>query len=309
LLADGHRVVAIDNFDGYYSPRRKRRNVASLVQHPEFKLVECDYGDRLAVTDVLKAETFDVVLHLAGQSGVRSSVDDSLPYERANVGNLIPFLEAVREFGPKKLVVASSSSVYGKTTPLPFKEDAPCLDAHSPYGASKRAAEIFLATYCTLHGFKLNIIRPFTVYGPRQRPDMALGTFMRLTLTGEPLMFFGDGRATRDYVYVTDVVNGLIAALTTFNSDYSIYNLGSGTKISLSEVLEQVEVITGKKAVVDKFPSQRGDLEHVCADISKAQQELNYAPKVSWREGLEKTMSWVENDLRIEAATSPPKKK
>jgi len=302
LLAAGHTVVALDNFDDYYSPKRKRRNVAAALQHSNYKLVEFDFGDRVAVGELLQAEKFDAVLHLAAQAGVRLSIYDPLKYERANVSNLISLLEAMRQYGPKKIVAASSSSVYGNSTPAPFREDAPCLQPQSPYGASKRAAEIFLGTYHTLYDFKVILVRPFTVYGPRQRPDMAIASFARMILVGETITLFGDGSSARDYTYVADVAGALVTALETFPVEFGIYNLGGETPVTLSDLVAQLEQATGKQARIERQPAQPGDVERTCADISKARKDLAFDPKVKLAEGLQQTVEWVRQELRLEGA-------
>ena len=317
LLSQGHFVVALDNFDGFYSKARKRRNIEEAKKHENYRLVEGDFGDRLEVSKLLQEHNFDAVMHLAAQTGVRPSIDDSLKYERNNVRNLIALLEALREHGPRKILAASSSSVYGNKTPSPFREDAPCMATCSPYAASKRAAEIFLATYAELYEFKITVVRPFTVYGPRQRPDMAISTFTERIYQNEPITLFGDGTSSRDYTFVTDIVAGLSAAVQKLvvqasslqtpdagkmpaPQSYTVYNLGNETPVSLSEVLAKIEHIIGRKAEVQRMPMPRGDVDRTCADISKARKELGYAPQIKLDEGLEKAVTWVRRELRHE---------
>jgi len=303
LLERGHGVTALDNLDPYYSPESKRQNLAAAQANPNFRLVEGDYGDRLAVTKLLQAGRYDVVLHLAAQAGVRPSIQDPLKYERVNVGNLVSMMEALRDQGPRQIVAASTSAVYGNTTPVPFREDAPCLQPLSPYAATKRAAEIFLATYAQLHGFKVIIVRPFTVYGPRQRPDMAIASFARKILLGQTITLFGDGSSARDYTYVSDIVGGLLDAIELFPVDFGIYNLGGSSPVTLSELVAALEKATGKKARIERAPMQAGDMERTYADITKAAEELGYAPKVTLDEGLAKTIEWVKGELRREGHT------
>jgi UDP-glucuronate 4-epimerase len=307
LLAHGHAVVAVDNFDPFYPEERKRRNVAGMLTNSNFRLVEGDFGDRIAITKLLETERFDVILHLAAQAGVRPSLTDPLKYERVNVGNLISLLEAMRQCGPMKIVAASSSSVYGNSTPSPFREDAPCLEPLSPYAATKRASEIFLGTYAQLHKLKAIVVRPFTVYGPRQRPDMAIATFARKVLLDEIITLYGDGTTARDYSFVSDIVAGLDAALrkigTVTEGDwpcFSIYNLGGGKPVSLNDMVSTLEKVTGKKARIERAPMQPGDVERTCADISRVAQDLGYDPKVGLEEGLTYTVSWVKGELQRE---------
>jgi len=300
FLGQGFRVTVLDNFDPFYPPEQKRRNIAAALTHPNYRLVEGDCGDRLSVSRLLQAGKFDLVLHLAAQAGVRPSLVDPLKYERVNVSGLIALLEALREHGPRRLVVASSSSVYGEATPSPFREDAPCLEPLSPYAATKRAAEIFLGTYHQLYGFRVIIVRPFSVYGPRQRPDMAIAAFARKILLGETVRLFGDGSSARDYTYVSDIVAGLAAAVERFPVEFGIYNLGDSTPVSLSELILALERAVGKTAHVLREAMQPGDVQRTCADISKAGKELGYAPKVGLAEGLARTLDWVKGELRRE---------
>jgi len=300
LLALGHRVVAIDNFDPYYPPERKRRNIATALTSPNYTLIEGEYGDRLALSKLLQAELFDVVIHLAAQAGVRPSIENPLKYEHVNVRSLIALLEAMRDYGPRKIIAASSSSVYGNVTPAPFREDAPCLQPQSPYGASKRASEIFLGTYSALYGFKTIVIRPFTVYGPRQRPDMAIAMFARKILLGETITLFGDGSSSRDYTFVGDIVDGLCQAVERFPVDFGIYNFGGDAPISLSDLVKELEIATGKTAKIERKEMQQGDVERTSADITRARRDLGFNPQVSIKEGLARTVAWVREELARE---------
>jgi len=298
FLAQGHRVVAIDNFDPYYPEARKRRNIVEALKNPQYRLVQCDYGDRLVVSKLLQEEGFDVVLHLAAQAGVRPSIENPLKYERNNVGNLIAMLEAMREHGPRKIVAASSSSVYGNNTPAPFREDAPCMLPMSPYGASKRASEIFLGTYCGLYGFAATVVRPFTVYGPRQRPDMAIALFTSKVLAQQTLTVFGDGSTARDYTFVSDIVAGLAAAVEKCSEGIQIYNLGNGKPHTLNELLATVEKATGQKAIIQRKPLQPGDVERTMADITRARADLGYTPQVGLEEGVSRTVAWLKEEQK-----------
>jgi UDP-glucuronate 4-epimerase len=296
LLERGHTIVALDNFDPYYSPERKRGNIAAALLNPRFRLVQGDFGDRACVTALFKHERFDHVLHLGAQAGVRPSITDPLRYQQVNVAGTITMLEAMREFGPKKIVAGSTSSVYGNVTPVPFREDAPCLQPLSPYAASKRSMEIFLGTYCALHGFQAAVLRFFTVYGPRQRPDMAIAPFSKKLLTGETITLFGDGSSSRDYSYVSDIADGITSALEKTPEGFGIYNLGGEHPVTLNELLAALEKATGKKAVIQRAPMQQGDVDRTFADISKARSVLGYDPKVPLHEGLARTVEWVKEN-------------
>jgi len=300
FLGQGHRVTALDNFDTYYPPEQKRRNIAGALAHPKFRLVAGDCGDRQLVSSLLQGGKFDLVLHLAARAGVRPSIADPIQYERVNVQGLIVLLEALRAHGPRKLVAASSSAVYGDVTPPPFREDAPCLQPLSPYAATKRAAEIFLGTYHQLYGFQVIIVRPFSVYGPRQRPDMAIAAFMRKILLGQTVRLFGDGSSARDYTYVSDIVAGLAAAVERFPVDFGIYNLGDSSPVSLNELVAALERVICKTAKVAREPMQPGDVNCTCADLTKAGRDLGYSPRVGLAEGLRRTLEWVKGELRRE---------
>lgn len=345
LLTEGHAVTGLDNFDPYYDPALKRRNVAralhefgsgdpparpaapaaapgpsfllpssegstagftsassarpGAILRPVYRLVEGDLGDASLLDRLLSEEKFDAVVHLAAQAGVRPSLADPLRYERVNVAGLLVLLEALRRHGPPRLVAASSSSVYGDVTPAPFREDAPCAQPQSPYGASKRAGEIYLGTYARLYGFRTVVVRPFTVYGPRQRPDMAITSFARLILRGETLTLYGDGSSARDYTYVEDIVDGLLGALACPVA-FGVYNLGGEHPVSLADLLARLERILGRKALVRREPLQPGDVTRTCADLTRARKDLGFSPKVPLDEGLRRTVAWVKEELARE---------
>jgi len=298
LLDERHSIVGVDSFDPYYDPAIKRRNVAHLKARfgdAAFKLVEGDFGAPALLNDLFSHNQFDGVIHLAAVAGVRPSIEDPLRYFRTNVEGFVNLLEALRKHGPKRLVAASSSSVYGNDTPAPFREDAPCAMPEAPYPATKRAGELFASTYARLYGIKIAVMRPFTVYGPRQRPDMAIAPFAKSILAGAPITVFGDGSSSRDYTYVSDVVDGFIRGLDAPNP-FGIYNLAGGRAVSLNDLIAALESATGKKAQVTRLPMQRGDVERTSADLTKARAELGYAPKVSLEEGLRRTVAWVKEN-------------
>jgi UDP-glucuronate 4-epimerase len=299
LLAAGHAVTGLDNFDPYYDPAIKRRNVAAALADPGYRLIEGDFGDAALLERLLPEGRFDAVIHLAAQAGVRPSLVDPLKYERVNVAGLIVLLEALRKHGPRKLVASSSSSVYGNTTPAPFREDAPCVQPQSPYGASKRAGEVYVGLYAQLYRFRAVVVRPFTVYGPRQRPDMAIASFMRAILLGETITLYGDGSSARDYTYVDDIVAGLLGALA-FPVDFGIYNLGGEHPVSLAELVHALEGVVGRPARVRHEPMQAGDVERTCADLTRARRDLGFAPRVPLEDGLRRTLAWVREELARE---------
>lgn len=306
LLAEGHAVTGIDNFDPYYDPAIKRRNAEAALKagggadgQAAYRLVEGDFGDRALLDRLLSERTFDAVIHLAAQAGVRPSIEDPQKYVRVNLANLVVLLEAMRAHGLKRIVAASSSSVYGNVTPAPFSEDAACAQPQSPYGASKRAGEIMLGTYAQLHGFRAVVVRPFTVYGPRQRPDMAIAAFARKILLGEPITLFGDGSTARDYTYVSDIVDGLLGALAC-PVGFGIYNLGGDHPVSLADLVALLEKTVGKPAKINRQPIQAGDVEKTMADLTRSRKDLGYSPKVPLEEGLRRTVAWVREELARE---------
>lgn len=296
LLAAGHGVTGLDNFDPYYDPAIKHRNIEAAKRNPNYRFIEGDFTSAELLDRLLPEGRFDAVIHLAAQAGVRPSLVDPLRYARVNISGVITLLEALRRHGPKRLVAASSSSVYGNTTPVPFREDAICVQPQSPYGASKRAGEVYCGMYSQLYGLKTIVVRPFTVYGPRQRPDMAIAAFARRILLGETITLFGDGSSARDYTFVQDLVGGLLGALA-FPVSFGIYNLGGEHPISLSGLVEALERATGRKALVERAPMQAGDVERTYADVARARKDLGYNPEVPLEEGLRRTVEWVREQL------------
>ena len=302
LLREGHTVTGFDNFDPYYSVERKRRNTrTALEQHgsglePHYRLIEGDLEDADLLKNILRSKRFDLVIHLAAQAGVRPSIDDPQKYARVNVTGLINVLEAMRAGGVKRIVAASSSSVYGDVTPAPFREDAPCVMPQSPYAASKRAGEIYLGMYRQLHGLEAITVRPFTVYGPRQRPDMAISPFIQKIMTGQPITLYGDGSTSRAYTYVDDIVDGIMAA-TNFPVPYGIYNLGNDHTVTLAELVALIEKVTGKRAQIQRVAKQPGDAEKTSADLTFARRDLGFQPKISLEEGLRRTADWVKREM------------
>jgi len=296
LLAEGHQVTGLDNFDPYYDPAIKRRNLEAALGSDHYRFVEGDFTSAELLDRLLPEGRFDAVIHLAAQAGVRPSLADPLKYARVNVSGLVTLLDALRRHGPHRLVATSSSSVYGNTTPVPFSEDAPCIQPQSPYGASKRAGEVYCGMYAQLHGLKITVVRPFTVYGPRQRPDMAIAAFARKLLLDQSITLFGDGSSARDYTFVDDIVAGLLGALAC-PTGFGIYNLGGEHPVSLSELVTALERATGKTARIERAPMQAGDVERTFADLSRARRDLGYNPSVLLEEGLRRTVAWVREEL------------
>ena len=294
LLAEGRQVVCLDSFDHYYSPQVKRANLAPHHQSLDFRLVEGDIRDPRALEAAFAGQPFDRVVHLAAAVGVRPSLQNPALYEEVNLRGTLLLLEAIRSFGAGQLVFASSSSVYGAQQQLPFREDSPADRPLSPYGATKRAGEILCHSLCRLAGVPVTALRFFTVYGPRQRPDMAIHRFARQIQRGEPVTIFGDGNSGRDYTYIDDILQGILAALA-HPFPFEIINLGSSAPVPLAQLVSLLEQALGQRAHVVHAPEQPGDVPITYADTSKASRLLGFQPTVSLEQGLANFVSWFRS--------------
>jgi UDP-glucuronate 4-epimerase len=290
LLARGDEVVGFDDFNDFYDPAIKRRNVAEL---PDLRVIEGDLRDTAQVNAAL-GDGADVVVNLAARAGVRPSLEQPLLYTDTNVRGLVNVLEAMRERGLRKLVHASSSSVYGGQEKVPFSESDPIDRPWSPYAATKRANELMLNTWHHLYGIESHALRFFTVYGPGQRPDLAIAKFIRLIEEDRPIPFYGDGTTGRDYTYIDDIVHGVLASIDRV-AGCEIINLGGDEPITLTQMVETIENALGKKARLDRKPVQPGDVPRTMADITKAGKLLGYAPKTSFTEGVQRQVEWFHN--------------
>ena len=284
-------VVAVDNFNDYYDPRMKHRNVEGLGGNPRFLLIEGDILDRTLMEDVFRRYAFDAVVHLAARAGVRPSILDPLLYQRVNVEGTLQLLECSIRYGMPKFILASSSSVYGSNNPVPFREDADVDFPVSPYAATKRASEILAYTYHALHGIPVTCLRFFTVYGPRQRPDMAIHKFTRCVAEGKPIPMFGDGTSRRDYTYIDDILDGIEKSVERAEG-YRIYNLGESRTVELGFLIRLIENALNRKAVIQRLGEQPGDVPVTHANIEKARRELDYRPHVSIEEGIPRFVDW-----------------
>src|SRR4051812_23869686 len=299
LLAAGHRVWAFDDLNNFYAPARKERNLQEL-QTPgkPFTFIRGDLTDARAVEDVFGAVQFDQVIHLAARAGVRPSLEDPVLYQEVNVTGTVRLLEAARKRGVKKITIASSSSVYGLNSKAPFSESDPIFHPISPYAASKLACEALGHVYHHIYGMDIVMLRFFTVYGPRQRPDLAICKFIDRISKGQPIPVFGDGSTSRDYTFVTDIVDGIHACMQK-EFGYEVFNLGNHDGVKLSYLIELIEKAVGKKANIDRQPIQPGDVPLTCADISKAQRMLGYKPKVKIEAGIPFFVEWyLEHELK-----------
>ena len=292
LLRDGHAVWALDDLNNFYDPKIKLANVRDLqTQSKRFTFAQGDLTDRACLDNLLGGVKFDQIVHLAARAGVRPSLEQPALYQRVNVEGTAHLLEAARLNRVKKITVASSSSVYGVNSKVPFTESDPIFSAISPYAASKLACEALGHVYHHVYGMDIAMLRFFTVYGPRQRPDLAIHKFARLISAGKPIPVFGDGSTARDYTYATDTVDGVIAC-TQKEFGYEIFNLGESQTVTLSRLIELLEKHLGKRAIIDGQPPQPGDVPITFADISKAEKMLGYYPRIKIEEGMRLFIEW-----------------
>jgi UDP-glucuronate 4-epimerase len=292
LLNRGDSVVGLDNVNDYYSVGNKRRNIGLLEKHSGFSFVEGDLIDTPLLEKIFRDHRISHVAHLAARAGVRPSIEDPFIYQQANVQGTLSLLDVARRSGVDNTVVTSSSSVYGNSSAIPFKEDDSATDRPiSPYAATKKATEVLAYTYHHLYAMNINVVRPFTVYGPRGRPDMAPWLFLSAALNGKPIRKFGDGTTRRDYTYIDDFVHGFVQAIDR-PLGYEIFNLGNSDTVSLNEALDIIERVSGKKLTIEQHPPQPGDVEITNADVSKARRLLDYDPHTSFEEGMRRFHAW-----------------
>lgn len=291
-LARGDRVVVVDDFNDFYDPALKRANVAPFLRHPSFRLVEGDIRDRALVFQTFAEERFDSVVHLAARAGVRPSLSQPVLYEQVNCVGTLHLLEAAVAHGLPPFLFASSSSVYGINSKLPFAEDDPIDRPISPYATTKRAGELHVFTAHHLHGLAAWCLRFFTVYGPGQRPEMAISRFIRSIEEGVPIPFYGDGSSRRDYTYIDDIADGVEAALGTDPPGFEIVNLGGATPVTLTDLVAAIEKATGRTAILERHPSQPGDVPVTYASVEKAARVLGFRARVPLAEGLQRSVEW-----------------
>ncbi len=294
LLRDGWTVAAVDNFDDFYDPAVKRRNIAGCLENPEFQLIEADIRDAGAMNEAV-GDGVELIIHLAARAGVRPSIEQPALYADVNVNGTVALLEAARKHGVKRFIFGSSSSVYGNNEKVPFAESDNVDFPISPYAATKKAGELICHTYHHLYDMSITCLRFFTVYGPRQRPDLAIHKFARLIEQGKPVPIYGDGTMERDFTYIDDIIGGILPAIGGCRG-FNIYNLGHSSPISVNELVDELENALGKKATREHPPLQPGDVKRTYADASKAASELGYNPTTSIEEGLAAFVRWLRAD-------------
>jgi len=296
LLDEGHQVWAFDDLNDFYDPQIKRRNLGEIQTKPgAFRFIEGDVSQPGGLEDLCHGVRFDQVIHLAARAGVRPSLEQPAIYQRVNVEGTVNVLEAARKNGVRKIIIASSSSVYGVNSKVPFSESDPIFQPISPYAASKLACEALGHVYHYVYGLDIGMLRFFTVYGPRQRPDLAIHKFARLIDAEQPIPVFGDGSTARDYTYVNDILDGIMACTRT-DLGFEIFNLGESQTIKLSRLIELLEDGLGKKAQLKRLAAQPGDVPLTCADISKARKKLAYNPSTKIEQGLPLFIDWFRRN-------------
>jgi UDP-glucuronate 4-epimerase len=300
LLGDGWKVTAFDNFDPFYKVEIKEQNIASHLKHPNYRLVKGDLRDYDGMSRGLAGE-YDVIVHLAARAGVRPSIDDPIGYQEVNVAGTQNLLEFARTFRVQQFVFASSSSVYGVNPNVPWREDDYVLQPISPYASTKVSGELLGHVYSHLYGMRFVALRFFTVYGPRQRPDLAIHKFGKHILAGKPIQMFGDGSTRRDYTFVEDIVGGIRGAMGYTGSPFEVFNLGNNQTVSLKEMIAALEQALGTKAVIERHPEQPGDVPQTWASVDKAKRLLGYEPRTSFSKGVARFAEWLEGVNSVES--------
>lgn len=291
-LVKDNKILVVDNFNDFYDVKIKEKNVAPNLKNDNYKLYRGDICDNSLMQKIFEENNIDVVVHLAAKCGVRPSLDAPLDYVNTNIYGTVNILEKMKQFGVKKIVFASSSSVYGNCKAEKFSEDLKISEPISQYAATKSACEQFIYTYSELYDINAVCLRFFTVYGPKQRPDLAISKFVNLIMNNKPIPLYGDGSTMRDYTYIDDIVDGIVQAIGYNKTKYEIINLGGGSPVTLNKMVEVIEEVLSKKAQINHLPMQAGDVEKTVSDIAKAKKLLNYEPKISFHDGIKKFVEW-----------------
>ena len=302
LIEQGDSVIVIDNFCDFYNPKIKERNIQQLQKNEKFKLYKNDIRDRQAIKKIFDENKIDVVMHLAAMAGVRPSIENPVLYQEVNCLGTQNILEEMKLHNITNGVFASSSSVYGNCKEVPFREDMIVDFAISPYAATKKANEVMAHVYHKLYNMNIIMLRFFTVYGPKQRPDLAINKFTRLMLNNEPIPMFGDGTTSRDYTYVEDIVSGIEKSIEYVNNNkdvYEILNIGNSSPTSLKEMINTIAEVLEIEPKIKQLPMQPGDVDRTFADVSKAKKLLGYEPHISFKEGIEKFVAWYKENQEL----------
>jgi UDP-glucuronate 4-epimerase len=298
LMAEGGwHVTAVDDFNEFYDPAIKRENIQSHLARPNFKLIEADIRTCDRLSSAFHEKRFDCIVHLAARAGVRPSLKEPRLYVETNISGTLNLLQLAREHGVRQFVFGSSSSVYGANTKVPFNEADPIFNPISPYGATKAGGELLCHAYAHLYQMRIVCLRFFTVYGARQRPDLAIHKFAKLINSGKPIPVFGDGATRRDYTYIDDIIAGVRAAIDYDHTVYEVINLGESRMVELRELISLLETALGKKAEIDWQPMQPGDVPQTFADITKARRLLGYDPRTQIENGIHKFVDWFQQQV------------
>jgi UDP-glucuronate 4-epimerase len=291
LLQIGNSVISLDNLNDFYDPRIKQLNNLHHADNPDFKFIKADVRDDVALNKVFKESEIGTVIHLAAMAGVRPSIINPQIYLDVNINGTYSLLSAIAKYKVERFIFASSSSVYGNNSKIPFSEDDKVDNQISPYGATKKMGEILCNTYYYLNKIPTTCLRFFTVYGPRQRPEMAIHTFVKKIMKSETIPFFGDGHSARDYTFIEDIIDGILKALVKVEG-FSIYNLGNSEPVKLKDLVDIISEVTGKPADIDRKELPRGDVLQTYADISRAKQHLDYQPQIRIVDGINQFVTW-----------------
>ncbi|OGI18571.1 MAG: epimerase [Candidatus Melainabacteria bacterium RIFCSPHIGHO2_02_FULL_34_12] len=297
LLKDGYEIIGIDDFNDYYDPKIKENNIRAFKENKNFTAVKGDIRDKNLINEVFEKHKPEIVIHLAARAGVRPSLLQPILYEEVNVIGTLHLLEAARNNNCKKFIFGSSSSVYGECKNIPFKETELELKPISPYGVSKLTGEKYCQAYNHLYKLPCVCLRFFTVYGPRQRPDLAIHKFTKLIDQGKHIPVFGDGQYKRDFTYITEIIDGIVSSINYNKSTFEIFNLGESHTTSVVDLVKFLEDALGKKAIIDWQPAQKGDVPLTYADVSKAEKLLGYKPRTRPDEGIKKFVEWYRKEL------------
>jgi UDP-glucuronate 4-epimerase len=289
----GYHVIGIDSFDDFYPVKFKQLNLIRLQENSRFQFHQVDIRDNKTLHSIFSSDQIDIVIHLAAKAGFRPSIDSIAEYYDVNVNGTVSLLESMRIHNVTKMLFASSSSVYGNNTKVPFSETDLVDNPISPYASTKKSGELLCHVFCHLYGFDITCLRFFTVFGPRQRPDLAIHKFTRLIDEGKPIPFYGDGSTSRDYTFVDDLVNGINCAMNHLGG-YRIYNLGESKVINLKNLVATIENVLNKKAILNQLPFQQGDVKITYADITKSKEEIGYNPKYDIETGINKFVEWYK---------------
>lgn len=302
LIKEGNKVVTIDNFCDFYNPKIKENNIKELSKSSNFKIYRKDIRDRQAIKEIFDENTIDIVMHLAAMAGVRPSIENPVLYQEVNCMGTQNILEEMKAHNIKNLVMASSSSVYGNCKEVPFREDMVVDFAISPYAATKKANEVMTHVYHKLFDINVMMLRFFTVYGPKQRPDLAINKFTRFMLEGQEIPMFGDGTTSRDYTYIDDIVDGIIKSCNYCMENknvYEILNIGNSSPVSLKEMILTIGQALGIEPKIKQLPMQPGDVDRTYADISKAKRLIGYESKTSFDDGINKFVNWYKENMEL----------